>query len=84
MSDTTDRPIAYLTGEYPRATDTFIQREVAELRAMGQEVVTCSVRRTGDEHLVGEQMKHPSIEEPAVQVDGQLVLGMKQRVAALG
>ncbi|SFL72383.1 glycosyltransferase [Shimia aestuarii] len=57
MSDTTDRPIAYLTGEYPRATDTFIQREVAELRAMGQEVVTCSVRRTGDEHLVGEEQK---------------------------
>ena len=24
--------IAYLTGEYPRATDTFIQREVAALR----------------------------------------------------
>ena len=27
--------LAYLTGEYPRATDTFVQREVTELRALG-------------------------------------------------
>ncbi|MBZ0129771.1 MAG: glycosyltransferase [Rhodobacteraceae bacterium] len=49
--------IAYLTGEYPRATDTFIQREVAGLRANGIEVLTCSVRRTGAEHLVGEEQR---------------------------
>lgn len=49
--------IAYLTGEYPRATDTFIQREVAGLRAEGIEVLTCSIRRTGDQHLVGEEQK---------------------------
>ncbi len=49
--------IAYLTGEYPRATDTFIQREVAALRALGFDIATCSIRRTGPEHLVGpEQM----------------------------
>ena len=47
--------IAYLTGEYPRATDTFIQREVAGLRRQGIEVRTCSIRRTGAEHLVGEE-----------------------------
>ena len=45
--------IAYLTGEYPRATDTFIQREVAALRENGVDVYTFSVRRTGDEHIVG-------------------------------
>ncbi|QHQ34075.1 glycosyltransferase family 4 protein [Algicella marina] len=50
-------PIAYLTGEYPRATDTFIQREVAGLRAQGVEVFTCSIRRTGVEHLVGPEQK---------------------------
>lgn len=49
--------IAYLTGEYPRATDTFIQREVAALRAQGFEVATCSIRRTGAEHLVGPEQK---------------------------
>jgi glycosyltransferase involved in cell wall biosynthesis len=51
------QPIAYLTGEYPRATDTFIQREVAALRAQGIAVETCSIRRTGTEHLVGEEQR---------------------------
>lgn len=50
-------PIAYLTGEYPRATDTFIQREVATLRALGLTVETCSIRRTGAEHLVGPEQR---------------------------
>ncbi len=49
--------IAYLTGQYPRATDTFIQREVAALRALGLEVSTCSIRRTGAQHLVGEEQR---------------------------
>ena len=49
--------IAYLTGEYPRATDTFIQREVANLRSMGASVDTFSIRRTGDEHIVGEEQR---------------------------
>jgi len=37
--------LAYLCGEYPRATDTFIQREVAGLRRAGFCVQTISVRR---------------------------------------
>jgi len=45
--------VAYVTGEYPRATDTFIQREVAGLRARGIEVETFSVRKPGDEQIVG-------------------------------
>ncbi|MEO1762519.1 MAG: glycosyltransferase family 4 protein [Cyanobacteria bacterium J06629_18] len=49
--------IAYLTGEYPRATDTFIQREVAALRQQGVEVHTFSVRPTGEEHMVGKEQK---------------------------
>lgn len=49
--------VAYLTGEYPRATDTFIQREVAGLRAAGLDVLTCSIRRTGAEHHVGPEQK---------------------------
>ncbi len=49
--------IAYLTGEYPRATDTFIQREVAGLRAHGVEVHTFSVRPTGAEHIVGPEQQ---------------------------
>src|SRR6056297_2561368 len=49
--------IAYLTGEYPRATDTFIQREVASLRARGLKVETCSMRRTGAEHHTGPEQR---------------------------
>ncbi|MBY6004054.1 glycosyltransferase [Salipiger bermudensis] len=49
--------LAYLTGEYPRASDTFIQREVAALRALGHEVLTCSIRTTGAEHLVGPEQR---------------------------
>jgi len=49
--------IAYLTGMYPRATDTFIQREVAGLRQKGLEVYTFSIRRPGDEHIVGPEQK---------------------------
>lgn len=50
-------PIAYLTGEYPRATDTFIQREVAALRALGIDVRTCTVRATDPSHHVGPEQK---------------------------
>lgn len=49
--------IAYLTGEYPRATDTFIQREIAGLRRLGLEIFTASIRRTGSEHLVGAEQR---------------------------
>ncbi len=49
--------IAYLTGEYPRATDTFIQREVFNLRKQGLEVHTYSIRKPGGDHLVGEEQK---------------------------
>ncbi len=49
--------LAYLTGEYPRASDTFIQREVAALREIGHEVMTCSIRTTGSAHLVGPEQR---------------------------
>jgi len=53
----TKGPIAYLTGEYPRATDTFIQREVAHLRAQGFDIHTCSIRATNAIHHVGPEQK---------------------------
>lgn len=46
-------PIAYLTGSYPKASHTFIQREVAALRAQGAEVLTFTVRRTPASELSG-------------------------------
>jgi glycosyltransferase involved in cell wall biosynthesis len=75
--------IAYLTGEYPRATDTFIQREVAALRAEGLEVLTCSIRRTGDEHLVGEEQRQeaartfhvlPAVANPLTMARAELAM----------
>lgn len=49
--------VAYLTGEYPRATDTFIQREIGEVERCGVEVERFAVRRPGDEHMVGERQR---------------------------
>lgn len=45
--------IAYLAGEYPAVSHTFILREVAALRAQGLDILTCSVRRTGPAHHRG-------------------------------
>lgn len=42
--------LAYITGCYPRATDTFIQREVQGLRALGWTVLPYAVRVPGQEH----------------------------------
>ncbi len=49
--------IGYLTGQYPRATDTFIQREIAALRQLGFNIQTFSVRQPSVDHLVGEEQK---------------------------
>jgi glycosyltransferase involved in cell wall biosynthesis len=49
--------IAYLTGEYPAVSHTFILREVEALRALGLEVLTHSIRRTGPEHHRGPAEK---------------------------
>lgn len=49
--------IAYLTGEYPRASDTFIQREIAALRNLGTTVLTCTIRQTEREHHVGTEQQ---------------------------
>lgn len=49
--------IAYLTGEYPAVSHTFILREVLALRALGHDVRTCSIRRTGPEHHRGPDEK---------------------------
>lgn len=47
--------LAYLTGVYPAASHTFIQREVAALRALGVDIVTASVRAPGDDQIIGPE-----------------------------
>ena len=49
--------IGYITGQYPRATDTFIQREIFALRDLGFNVTTFSVRRPSVEQLVGQEQR---------------------------
>jgi colanic acid/amylovoran biosynthesis glycosyltransferase len=49
--------IGYFTGIYPRATDTFIQREVHGLRDRGFDVRTFSVRKSGADHDVSAQIR---------------------------
>lgn len=46
-------PIAYLTGEYPKVSHTFIAREVAALRQLGLTIHTCTVRRAPAADVVG-------------------------------
>ena len=49
--------VAYLTGQYPEVSLTFILREVEALRALGMDVRTCSIRRTPPEQHPGPAEK---------------------------
>ena len=55
-------PIAYLTGCYPLASHTFIQREIAALRELGAGVVTVSVRAPEVDHLTGPEERDAAAE----------------------
>lgn len=48
--------LAYMTGQYPRATDTFIQQEVAQLRRLGHHVQTFSVRKPPETEDIGPEI----------------------------
>lgn len=48
--------IAYLTGFYARAGDTFIRREVEQLRRLGWTVHTFSIRRADEGEEVSEEI----------------------------
>ncbi len=47
--------LAYLTSLYPAVSHTFIQREIAGLRDLGFEILTCSMRRPAADHLTGTE-----------------------------
>jgi len=47
--------LAYLTGEYPKSSHTFILREILAVRAAGAEVLAVSVRRPPAGHLIGAE-----------------------------
>ncbi|MEM0947200.1 MAG: glycosyltransferase [Pseudomonadota bacterium] len=72
----TTGPIAYLTGEYPKASHTFILREIAALRAVGVTVQPASIRRGTPGDLIGQQEKD-------AQAETFYVLETARRPAAL-
>jgi glycosyltransferase involved in cell wall biosynthesis len=49
--------IAYLTGEYPRVSHTFILREIEALRRLGAEVDTYTIRATPSDQHTGDEEK---------------------------
>ncbi len=49
--------VLYFAAEYPRATDTFIQREIAAVRSAGLDVESAAIRRPGEEHMVGDEQR---------------------------
>ena len=55
MSGPASVHVAYLTGEYPKASHTFILREILSLRNLGVTVLPCSIRRTADHYLIGSE-----------------------------
>lgn len=59
-------PIAYLTGQYPAPSHTFIQREIAGLRRAGFVVLPCSVRRTAPALLTGPEERAAAAETFAI------------------
>ncbi len=68
--------VAYLTGCYPKASHTFIEREVRALRAAGATVTTASVRRPSRSEIIGE-------EEAAAEADTFYVLEASMRPGRL-
>ena len=60
MNDTgqaTRLTIAYLTSAYARASDSFIRGEVARLRDLGHTVHTFSIRRSGEDEMVDDDVR---------------------------
>ena len=51
-----NRKLAYLTGCYARVGDTFIRREVEQLRRLGWVVHTFSIRRAGSQEQISEEI----------------------------
>ena len=47
--------VAYLTGEYPKASHTFILREITALEELGAEVIPTSVRSGSAADLIGPE-----------------------------
>lgn len=61
MTDPTG-PVAYLTGDYPKVSHTFILREVQAVRAARVPVITCSIRRPPESEFKGQEERQARAE----------------------
>ncbi len=61
--------VAYFMTEFPRKTDTFVQREITSLRELGAEIQTISLRRPDDDLMVGPEQVHHR-EQTSYLLDG--------------
>jgi glycosyltransferase involved in cell wall biosynthesis len=64
--------IAYLAGQYPEVSLTFILREVEALRGLGLTITTCSIRRT-------PPVQHPGPAEKAAAASTFVVLDQMRK-----
>jgi glycosyltransferase involved in cell wall biosynthesis len=55
MTETPTGPVAYLTGDYPKVSHTFILREVQAVRTAGLKVITCSIRQPSASEFKGQE-----------------------------
>lgn len=81
--------IGYFGGTYPRGSDTFIQREIAGLRALGHDVRTYALRRP-DEGTALSAFAREELERTAYILDGKtgvladVARGMPSMLGAIG
>jgi glycosyltransferase involved in cell wall biosynthesis len=59
---TDPQTIAYLTGDYPKVSHTFILREVEAVRAAGLKVLTCSIRKPTAADFTGPEEQRAQAE----------------------
>jgi glycosyltransferase involved in cell wall biosynthesis len=77
--------IAYMTGQYPRATATFIHREVVGLRRRGLHVETFAARAPRDhEYIVAEQQEERDNAYSRLPPGPLKLLGAHARMLARG
>ena len=76
--------LAYLSSLYGRASDTFVRREVVELRALGHTVHTFSIREPDESELVGEAVRDEHARTDYVLSHGPLALPAALVRVALG
>ncbi len=81
MESTPRKVVAYLTGEFPRVTDTWIRREIVGLTKRGISVHAFSVRRPGIDTRIDAEDSTDTPANPYVDTTYLLELARSPRLA---